>query len=691
MYGHSGKILRVDLTTATFESCPLGVYEEWWGGHGLGAALFFDLVPDKTVGCFDPANTLVIAPGLFSGTLVPGSGRAEMVGIQAQSYPDEWFGRSNCGGRLSTMLKFAGWDAVVLEGASETPVWISIVDDEVSFMDATGLWGLRTSDAQKAIMGTVGVAPDGERPAVLTIGPAGENLSRIGTIQHDAGCAFGQGGFGGVWGSKRLKAISVLGTQGVQVADASALIEARLWAERNYSYDADAPRIHQWLEYVTSHFGGHPGRQWAPYEEDARRSSGCWGCHLNCKPKTASRVGSSAHCRTAQYYQRWDHARHGAVTEISGRAADLLNELGINAFEADCMLDYLVSLHAQGVAGVAAEVRTDLPFADIGELAFVEELLHSIAYRRGIGDDLAEGLPRAAERWERLETDLATGDLAAPFWGYPIHFDPRTEAYWGYASIVTSRDVNCHDFNVAAYWLPTLDIMHGREPLLTAGQVAAIVASKTLPYCDPRMVDFSDGNLYSVHMARTTAWLLHYSLFWKQSCGLCDNAFADFLNPYGKDNRGLTPDGEMRFLEAVTGRAMDFAGTMEIGRRILNLDRAIWALQGRHRDQEVFPEFVYECDATGVSHVPGRPPAYYSPVFEHGEWSYRNVVPRRLDRDGVEAWKTIFYELEGWDPATGRPTRSGLEGLGLEAAAAALGTQEAEACPGVPSSGRGDQ
>ena len=113
------------------------------------------------------------------------------------------------------------------------------------------------------------------------------------------------------------------------------------------------------------------------------------------------------------------------------------------------------------------------------------------------------------------------------------------------------------------------------------------------------MLDFSDENLYSLHMARTTAWLLHYSLFWKQSCGLCDNAFADFINPYGEGNRGLTPEGEPRFLEAVTGEGTGLRRLHGAGRRILNLDRAIWALQGRHRDQEVFPEFVYTRDADG--------------------------------------------------------------------------------------------
>jgi aldehyde:ferredoxin oxidoreductase len=334
------------------------------------------------------------------------------------------------------------------------------------------------------------------------------------------------------------------------------------------------------------------------------------------------------------------------------------------------------TLREQGALGRGCDIDTDIPVDEIGELHFVEELLHSIAYRRGIGDDLAEGLPRAAARWGRLERDLATGDLPAPFWGYPIHYDPRTEVYWGYASLVTSRDVNCHDFNVAAFWMPTLDIMNDREPLLSAAEVAQIVADKAIPYCDPRMLDFSEGNLYSTPMAKTTAWLLHYSLFWKQSCGLCDNAFADFINPYGPDNRGLTPEGELRFWETVTGRPLDFPRSLEQGRRILNLDRGIWVLQGRHRDQEIFPDFIYDTDARGTSYVPGKDPAYYCPVQENGEWTYKNVVPRHLDREKVEDWKTVFYELEGWDPATGWPTEDTLSDLSLDGLAGELAKKD---------------
>ena len=89
--------------------------------------------------------------GLFSGTAVPATGRTEMVGIQAQSYPQEWFGRSNAGGRFSPMLKYAGYDGIVIEGAADQPVWINIVEGDVEILDAGYMWGLDTWETQKLV------------------------------------------------------------------------------------------------------------------------------------------------------------------------------------------------------------------------------------------------------------------------------------------------------------------------------------------------------------------------------------------------------------------------------------------------------------------------------------------------------------------------------------------------------------
>ena len=107
MYGFTGKILRVNLTNQSTSTLNTADYEQWVGGHGIATAVFFDLMQAKMVSAFDPGNTLVLMSGLFAGTLVPAASRVEMVGIQSQSYPYEWFCRSSIGGHFPAMIKFA--------------------------------------------------------------------------------------------------------------------------------------------------------------------------------------------------------------------------------------------------------------------------------------------------------------------------------------------------------------------------------------------------------------------------------------------------------------------------------------------------------------------------------------------------------------------------------------------------------
>jgi aldehyde:ferredoxin oxidoreductase len=127
--GYIGKILRLNLTDRKSSTLETEAYQEWVGGHGLGSALFFDLVKDKTIGGFDPANIVTLMTSPLSGTLAPGaSSRTEVQGIGVQSSPIEWFTRSNFGGRFSAMLKYAGWDGVVIEGQADRPVWVDIVE-----------------------------------------------------------------------------------------------------------------------------------------------------------------------------------------------------------------------------------------------------------------------------------------------------------------------------------------------------------------------------------------------------------------------------------------------------------------------------------------------------------------------------------------------------------------------------------
>ena len=177
------------------------------------------------------------------------------------------------------------------------------------------------------------------------------------------------------------------------------------------------------------------------------------------------------------------------------------------------------------------------------------------------------------------------------------------------------------------------------------------------------MIDYSDEGIYSESMAKTVAWHRHYTRFYKQSIGFCDWAWSDIINDYRPDKRGLTPAGEVKFINAVVGKDMSFEEGMETGRKIWNIDRAIWILQGRDRKMEVFPPYTYDTPAVPMEGAGGLP--VILPAYENGQWTYKNVTGRMLDRAKVEEWKTRYYKLEGWDPETGWPTRGTLEALDL--------------------------
>lgn len=683
MSGYAGKILRVNLTSRTTSTINTKDYEQWGGGHGIGSALFWDLVPDKAIGGFDPRNVVTIMTSPLSGTLVPGaSSRTEVQGIGVHSSPVEWFTRSNFGGRFGAMLKFAGWDGIVIEGRATGPVWLDIRNADVEIRDAKRLWGLDAWKTQEAIWremseggytGWVKVKDTGDirttqRPAVLTIGPAGENRSRMACLIHDAGNASGQGGFGGIWGSKNLKAISVIGTGSVSIADPKGLIEARLWAQQKYGLDVENPDPSWW-----SWFGRKKPQNRVWDQQENARLSACTGCSTGCKERSASGLGSESICVEAEFYAGYDKAKHGGKqTSAAYLTADLLQKYGINAYEALQGLAYLRALARMGVLGPGKGIDCALDFRKLGEFEFAEHFLGLIAYRKGIGDDFAEGFYRAAKRWGRLETDLKSGILPYPYWGLPEHgYDPRAEVEWGYGSILGDRDINEHDFN-SLFWWPSGAIWAGGTPQPPAEQVVKIFAAKLVPYEDePLMLDFSDENIYSEHMAKLVVWHRHYTRFWKQSALYCDQRWPDFINTKAPGYQGLTGEGEPRFYNAVTGQGLTFREGMERGRKIWNLDNAIWTLQGRNRDMVRFADYIYDVPYGGN----GKYAWYFLPGRDKGAWKYVQVNNRRLDRAKFEEFKTRFYQLEGWDSKTGWPTRKTLEGLGLASVAQELEKQ----------------
>jgi aldehyde:ferredoxin oxidoreductase len=176
---------------------------------------------------------------------------------------------------------------------------------------------------------------------------------------------------------------------------------------------------------------------------------------------------------------------------------------------------------------------------------------------------------------------------------------------------------------------------------------------------DMLMLDYSAENMYSEHIAKLVAWHRYYTRFWKESIQFCDNRWPDFVNSCAPDMIGSTGEAEPRFLTAVTGKDFTFLDGITVGKKIWNLDHAIWTLQGRHRDMVHFAEYIYQLPYSATAKIIGR---------EAGAWAIITVDAasnRYLEKDKFEAFKTRYYQLEGWDTATGYPTRSALEDLGL--------------------------
>jgi aldehyde:ferredoxin oxidoreductase len=681
MDGYAGKILRIDLTDRKTSTIDTKEYEQWVGGHGMGSAIFWDLVKDKTINGFDPRNVITIMTSPLSGTLVPGaSARTEVQGIGIQSSPIEWFTRSNFGGRFAPMLKYAGWDGIVIEGKADKPVWIDIRNEDVKIKEAKHLWGLDTWKTQEEIWREVSGRGFGnwvelssesrttQRPAVLTIGPAGENLGRIACLIHDAGNASGQGGFGGIWGAKNLKAISVIGTGSIQVVDPKGLMEARLWAHEKYATDLNKLDA-SWF----ARFGRKKPQLLLWDQPEKARLQACIGCHLGCKERSDTGYGNESTCDETAFYTRYDKAKHGGKqTSAAYIATDLLQKYGINAYEASMGLNYIRALQRMGVLGYGKKINCALDFRQLGEIEFADSYLNMIAFRKGVGDDFAEGFFRAAKRWGRLEEDLKTGILYYSYWGLPEHgYDPRAEVEWGYGSILGDRDINEHDFNFL-FWWPSGAIWAGKMPQPPAEKVVKIIAEKLIPYeNDPLMLDFSTDNIYSEHMAKLVAWHRHYTRFWKESVLYCDHRWPEFINSKAPGYSGITGDGEPRFFNVVTGKKFSFLEGMELGRKIWNLDNAIWTLQGRHRDMVHFSDYIYHVPYGGS----GNYAMYHLPGREKGRWDYIRVNGRYLDKAKFEEFKTRFYNLEEWDIRTGWPKRKTLESLGLKFVADELETK----------------
>jgi aldehyde:ferredoxin oxidoreductase len=676
--GYTGKILRVNLTDRSISTIPTEKYEEYGGGHGMGSAIFFDLVGERLpFEAFNPRNLIIMMAHPFAGTFMPGSGRCEVQGLGPMLYPVEWFAHSNFGGRFTAQLKYAGWDGIVVEGAADNPVWINIVNDKVTIESANGIWGMDTWDTQDEISRRV--MPDlkyGEWaqvndnfttqiPAIVCCGLAGENKSRLGALLHGPGSQAALGGFGGVFGSKNLKAISAIGTGSVPIANPQAFMEARLWF-RQFQWDVDNPRRKDMVGGMYFWINGSPaganvtnnpyfGANSLPLVP--ARAAACASCPRGCRQRLASADSNESICAGTAAVRL-----QGASQKLTRQGNDLMQKYGLGHWQFMPMQGYVQDLYKRGLLGKGKQIECDLPMDQFGTMGFLDMFMRQICTREGIGRDLTEGLARAAKKWGTYDQDLSSGALNLAYWGTADHYDPRVESEWGFGSLMGERDLMLHNIaNYPLHWTPEAFRMDGKEAYLTAEQATQITADAMIPYeGDAFMLDYSDGptGIYSEHKVKQVAWVKHYEKFWIGSNGFCGWRWPMCFTNNSADFRGPTPQAEPRFFNAVTGKNITFADGMELGRKIFTLDRAIWTIQGRHREMEVFPDYIYTQGSRGE----------LLPMYDYKikKWSYATGEGRKLDRAKFEEWKTKFYDFEGFNTTNGWPTRKTLEGMGLK-------------------------
>src|SRR3954447_15659011 len=209
----SGQILRVDLTSGTIRVEPLLQLEAraYMGGGGLAAALVLRTgAPESDP--LGPDNVLIFAPGLLAGLDAPGLAKHAVL---AKSPLTGTVGETQCEGWWGPELKRAGFDALVVEGVSERPVWLHVKDGVAELRTADDLWGLDVGATTDRVL----AACDDRDTRVAAIGPAGERGVRYASIVNDYMFVSHRMGFGAVMGAKRLKAIAVRGTQPVEAAD----------------------------------------------------------------------------------------------------------------------------------------------------------------------------------------------------------------------------------------------------------------------------------------------------------------------------------------------------------------------------------------------------------------------------------------------------------------------------------------
>jgi aldehyde:ferredoxin oxidoreductase len=407
MKGYAGNILRVNLTTKEVKKEKLTeeMAKAHLGGRGLGSRIIYDEVP-ADADPLGPENKLVMASGPLSGTRVISSGKMH---FNAKSPLTGGYGSSNVGGHLAEEIKFAGYDAVIIEGASDKPCYLYIEDDKVEIRDAKSYWGLRT------VAGELQMKKDlGDDFQIAIIGPGAENGVLYGCICHDFGRQAGRTGMGTVMGSKKLKAIAIRGTKSLEVYDKQALdkIVRQMYEDcKNHPeikvwHDFGTPSVTKWCSstiqaFPTKNFSsGH-------FEQDdelraetmkakiTRHDKGCNMCAMPCGQYSFSKK-HNIFIEGPEYETIALEGSNLGINDIEDVAYlnFVTDQLGLDTISTGNVIGHVIEAFKKGKI---TEQQLDGLKLDWNATKEIAQLIEKIAYRKGIGDLLSKGVKHVSE------------------------------------------------------------------------------------------------------------------------------------------------------------------------------------------------------------------------------------------------------------------------------------------------------
>jgi len=423
LYGYNGRLVLVDLSDRSFKVLGLdeGLARLYIGGKGLANKILYDY----GIWNYDPLspeNLLVFASGPLGGTRIPMASRAwaafrsPLTGI---------LGGSNLGGSLAAIMKYAGVDALIVRGASKEPVYLVVEGGSVEFRSASHLWGLDSIEAEEILQ-----RDHGRDVAVLTIGPAGENLVRFASINHDRWRQFGRTGGGAVMGSKRLKAIVFKPVRrDVEVAKPEELGEYIRNLTLKLLPDPTTKALREGgtprLVEIANRMGFFPSYYWSKVRVDGWERIE-WGyMRQNYFVKAGACLYCSVACHRLVESRKFNvrvDIEYETIFALGGNLGvadpdwvivfnDLADRLGMDSISLGNVIGFAVELSRRGLV----DYRIDW-----GEPEKVRQLIVDIAYRRGLGGILAEGVAIASKA-------LGAEHLAVHVKGLePAAYDPRT-------------------------------------------------------------------------------------------------------------------------------------------------------------------------------------------------------------------------------------------------------------------------